>query len=213
VILQAAELSAAFIMGISVAFSGCLFPVLPTFVAYLAASGGRRGLLAGLACMTGIMASFTAYGLLASYISHMLIAEYSRIATASGLLLIVLGAVMLSPLKSLFYRVGYQPKVRGGAVGAFTIGLAFALIGAPCAGPVLLSVVAMAASADLAHAALYMLSFSLGAGLPFLIVGGAAEREAVTAKLAKLSKYTGYMAGVTLVAVGIYMVAHAQAFI
>ncbi len=211
--MQAAELPAAFIMGVSVAFSGCLFPVLPTFVTYLAASRGRRGLLAGAACMLGIIASFTAYGVLASYVSHMLIAEYSRLATASGALLVLMGTVVLSPLKQIFYRLGWQPEAKEGVLGAFMIGLAFALIGAPCAGPVIISAVAMAASADLLNAALYMLSFSLGAGLPFLIVGGIAERKPVTAKLAKLSRYMEHVAGSTLVAVGAYMIAHAQGVI
>lgn len=80
---------------------------------------------------------------------------------------------MLTPLKQLVIRLSAAYphsvlKVKG-TNGAFIIGTVFAFIAAPCAAPVLLSIVLLASLRDYLWASIYMSLFGLGAGIPFFI--------------------------------------------
>src|SRR4030042_326414 len=63
-------------------------------------------------------------------------------------------------------------KVPRGPLGAFILGIAFAFGWTPCVGPVLASILTMAASgSDPGGGALLLFVYSLGLGIPFLISG------------------------------------------
>jgi cytochrome c-type biogenesis protein len=67
-------------------------------------------------------------------------------------------------------------RLRPGTVGALPLGMAFAAGWTPCIGPVLGGVLAIAAAGGTARGVGLLFAYSLGLGLPFLLVGLGADR-------------------------------------
>lgn len=87
-----------------------------------------------------------------------------------------------------------------GYLSSFVIGLSFGAGWTPCIGPILGSILFLASSGDnVAQAATLMAVYSLGLGIPFLIVGAAFSRMSVL--LRKLNRYmnvVGIISGILL---------------
>lgn len=87
-----------------------------------------------------------------------------------------------------------------GYLSSFVIGLSFGAGWTPCIGPILGSILFLASSGDnVAQAAILMAVYSLGLGIPFLIVGAAFSRMSVL--LRKLNRYmnvVGIISGILL---------------
>jgi cytochrome c-type biogenesis protein len=89
----------------------------------------------------------------------------------SGVIVIILGFNIIFNFMSFLniekrFRLKNQP---GGIIGAFLAGGAFGAGWAPCIGPVLTSILIMAAqSSGIPQAVFYLVMYSAGLGLPFL---------------------------------------------
>jgi len=209
-------LFSVFILGLTTTMSPCLFPILPTFVAYMvgAQESRRQGFGAGVACTLGIVVSFLVFGLIASNIGSFLIQHYTQLNMILGIIIILLGVIMLTPLKQLVMRLSAAHphsvlKIKG-TNGAFIIGTVFAFIAAPCAAPALLSIVLLASLRDYLWASIYMSLFGLGAGIPFFIVGLFAQKidRSFSWRYASyLVRWSSYIAGGLLLLMGGLLVA------
>jgi len=204
-----------FVLGLATTMSACLFPVLPTFVVYIAGGNEsrKRGFGAGVACTLGIVTSFLAFGLMASYIGSFMTTNYSTLNVILGVIIIIMGIIMLTPLKRVFTRLSTTHahsvlKIQG-TNGAFLTGIVFAFIAAPCAAPALLSVVLFASIGDFLWASINMVLFALGAGLPFLFVGLFAQKldRPLTGRYTTyLVRWSSYIIGITLLVIGSWLV-------
>lgn len=98
------------------------------------------------------------------------------------------------------------PEGRGPG-GALPLGAAFAFGWTPCAGPVLASILATAAgSATIARGALLLLAYSLGLGLPFLLVArGIVRGRGRSQWLRRNSRRIEIIGGVLLIGMGLAM--------
>jgi cytochrome c-type biogenesis protein len=67
-------------------------------------------------------------------------------------------------------------RVRPGTAGALPLGVAFAAGWTPCIGPVLAGILTIAAGGGSLKGAALLAVYSLGLGLPFLLVGIGADR-------------------------------------
>jgi cytochrome c-type biogenesis protein len=89
----------------------------------------------------------------------------------SGIIVIILGLnIIFNFLSFLNYekRLHLKNKPKG-VIGAFLVGAAFGAGWMPCVGPVLASILLLAAnSQSIPLAVLYLMAFSIGLGLPFL---------------------------------------------
>jgi cytochrome c-type biogenesis protein len=132
---------------------------------------------------------------------------------AAGLVVIVLGLLMLgyafgrgSP--SLYAeRRPLLERVRPGTAGALPLGMAFAAGWTPCIGPVLGGILAVAAGGGTIKGAALLVVYSLGLGLPFLLVGIGADR--LVRSLGWVRRNYRVIAGVSgalLVTVGVLLV-------
>jgi cytochrome c-type biogenesis protein len=155
-----------------------------------------------LTFFAGFSLVFVFLGLAASSVGSALREHRSALVLGGGLVIALFGLKYLGWLRIAFLdrtmalrsdRTG-RPTLRG----AFVFGAVFALGWTPCVGPVLGSVLAytaVASTSPLAGAA-YLLVYSLGVGLPFIVVGaigeGALRRlRALHRHLPKLEKATG----------------------
>ena len=154
----------------------CVLPVLP--IVLLGALQQHR--LGPLALAGGMVAGFTVLALLIYGAGSALDISPDTVRQAGAVLLLVLGAVMLSstlkqrlaaagsrwtgPLDALLNRAA-----PAGLGGQFATGALLGAIWSPCSGPTLGSAITLASQGDsLARAATIMLFFGIGAMLPML---------------------------------------------
>jgi cytochrome c-type biogenesis protein len=131
---------------------------------------------------------------------------------AAGLMVLLIGLLMLgyafrrgSP--ALYAeRRPLLDRMRPGTAGALPLGVAFAAGWTPCIGPVLGGILAIASSGGTVKGAALLVVYSLGLGVPFLLVGLGADR--LVGRLGWVRKHYRAIAGasgVLLVTVGILL--------
>jgi cytochrome c-type biogenesis protein len=175
----------AFGAGVISFFSPCVLPLVPVYLGSLCgaqiyqtrAAGMRLPLfLHSFSFVLGFSVVFIALGALAGLtglaIDPMLL---NRIA---GSLLICFGLFILAaqkvPWLNYEKRITLSLGATTGYLRSFTIGAAFSLGWTACIGPILGSILALAAvSATAWQGASLLAIYSLGLGLPFLIIGAA----------------------------------------
>jgi cytochrome c biogenesis protein CcdA len=179
--------------GMATLLSPCILPVLPIVLA----STAGRGRSEPLWVIGGFVASFAAGGLLIGALSASSGALQGAIRNASigVLLLAALSCFWPAPFEALVAKVQAwrgpprAARTGGGRYGALLVGASLGLAWTPCAGPVLASVLALAASAQAPGQATALLGlYALGAGLPMLLIayGG----QWVDTRLAVLQRHT-----------------------
>jgi len=127
----------------------------------------------------------------------------------AGSLLIAFGLFMLAALKIpwLNYEKRLFPSLGNttGYLRSFLTGSIFSLAWTPCVGPILGGILALAWTSETAwHGAYLLATYSLGLGLPFLIIGAAFD--SITPLLKRIHRYSNaiYIAsGALLIVVGI----------
>lgn len=169
----------AAVAGVATIASPCILPVLPIV---LATTAGRSR-VEPLLVIVGFVATFAAGGILVGTLSASSGELQQGIRTGAILLLLVAGVVCLwpAPFDWLVQRGGaliaslrFSPPRSAplvGRAGALLVGISLGLAWAPCAGPILASVLALAASSQEPGKATVLLgTYALGAGLPMLAI-------------------------------------------
>ena len=169
----------AFAAGLVSFASPCVFPLVPGYLSFVAggeARDERQPVVPILLFIGGFAAVFTALGAFTGAVTKVLrspagVRISGGIIVAFGLLMVLYALRLGSP--SLFAeRRPLLSKVRPGRAWAFPLGVAFGAGWTPCIGPVLAGVLAIAAAqgGSLRGAALLFV-YSVGLGLPFLLIG------------------------------------------
>ncbi|PWV65589.1 cytochrome c biogenesis CcdA family protein [Plasticicumulans acidivorans] len=168
-----------FTAGVLSTLSPCVLPLLPIVIGS-ALSVHRLG---ALALASGLALAFTAVGVFIAAVGFSLGLDAGVLREFGALLLLVVGAVLLSrSLQARFAQAtaglgdlgqNWLARLRfGGLGGQFALGLLLGLVWSPCVGPTLGAATLLASqSGQLAPAALLMLVFGIGAALPLLLVG------------------------------------------
>ncbi len=207
----------AFAAGVVSCASPCVLPLLPGYLAFV--SGGaaherRRQLVPILLFVLGFAVVFTALGAFTRTFVPVLRSEVGeRIA---GLVVVGFGALMLAE----GFRVGvaglyterrpFLARVRPGPAGALPLGMAFAAGWTPCIGPVLAGILTLAAAqGGGAWGALLMFSYSMGLGLPFVLLGlGTRRLFGVLGFVKRNYHWFAGVSGALMVAIGVLLVAN-----
>jgi cytochrome c-type biogenesis protein len=121
----------------------------------------------------GFATIFTALGASATYLGSIVVDNRVWLGRIGGAAVVALGLWMLGILKipalARERRLPISPR-RGGALGAFPVGMAFGFAWTPCVGPVLAAILTLAATTQRASdGAVLLLVYALGLGLPFLL--------------------------------------------
>ena len=150
-----------------------------------------RPLLRGIALFVlGFTIVFVALGAAASGFGHLLGSHRQVLTTASGAVVVALGAVLLigGLPAAVWDRLGPRTSGRLGRVlterriavrpsllgnwAAPVMGMAFAFAWTPCIGPVLAAVLGLAATkSTLVGGVVLLFAYSLGLAVPFLVTG------------------------------------------
>lgn len=207
---------AAFAAGLLSFFSPCLFPLLPVYVGLLTTDAGNENL--GLirrvantvAFVLGISTTFLLLGLGAGTVGRVLSNSY--VAIICGILIIFFGLYLAGVLKISFMdkekRADLSKIKAGNIVGAFLLGVGFSFGWTPCIGPILGTVLAMAAQQGTAVAgAALTFVYSLGMCIPFVVITLASNLLLMrTRKLNKYMPIVQRIGGILICLVGAWMI-------
>lgn len=170
----------AFAAGVLAFLSPCVLPLAPGYVSYITGltgaelTEGKKGrvLLGSVLFVLGFSVVFVSYGALFGGIGSWLLEYADWINRVLGVVVIVMGLAFMGAIPGLQREYRFHRVPQWGVVGAPLLGLAFGIGWSPCIGPTLTAVQSLAFSeASAARGAFLSLVYSLGLGLPFILLG------------------------------------------
>jgi cytochrome c-type biogenesis protein len=172
------------------------------------AAATRQVFFASLAFVCGFTVVFVSLGATASTLGAFLFQKSAIIGKVAGALLIIFGLHTMGVLKIPFLytekRFDTGNKKPAGFVGAFLVGLAFAFGWTPCIGPILSTILTLAADEGTLKRGIILLAvYSLGLGVPFLLTSLAVNQFfAAFAKIRRYYHAIEVTAGVMMIVIG-----------
>lgn len=214
IIEQLLQMATALGMGLYIATSPCIFPLLPLFlIRSLQSEGSRKkSLLITLVLCFGILLSLAIFIAIASVIGLLIMRYYDVIQGVLVLIVIFLGILTMS--QKLRNKLGVSrlkmrdPGEPRGLLSVFVMGFGYSLIAAPCTGPVILSIpFVFGAVIEPILLLLMFLVLCIGVIIPYLIVAlltGEARQRMISTMSASAHKLE-IIVGILLVVVGIIL--------
>lgn len=205
----------AFTAGLISFLSPCVLPIVPGFFAYLAGSGTgekipkqRNIFLASLFFVLGFSFVFSIFGVLLNTVL-LLVAYKVRLwfSRIGGGLVILFGLYLTGLFNFSFLEREYKFSIThifsSRLVTSFLFGAAFAAGWTPCVGPVLGGIIGLATASPVSAFTL-LFTYSLGLGIPFLLIGifTSYATDAIN-RFLPYAKYIRIIFGIVLIAIGI----------
>ena len=166
-------------------------------------------LLHSISFVIGFSVVFVFLGAIVGLTGYAVNPDYALLSKIAGSLLIAFGLFILAATKVpwLNYEKRLNPSLGSttGYLRSFLIGAVFSVSWTACVGPILGSILTIASTGDTAWRGAYLLAiYSLGLGLPFLIIGAAFDYILPVLKL--IQRYSGWIhiiSGLLLIIIGI----------
>jgi len=171
-------------------FSPCILPLIPVYLSFITGLSADRlgdsktdGLSKNfkeimpemILFILGFSFIFIALGASVTYLSNILFVNKKLIKIIGGVIVIIFGLQLAGILNIKFMQSEKKIHLKNrpaGRIGAFIIGAVFALGWTPCLGPILGSILTLAAAANTVGKGILLLSFySLGLAIPFILTG------------------------------------------
>lgn len=163
----------ALLAGMITFLSPCVLPLVPGYLGYVSGTAAPRSkvLLGSVLFVLGFTAVFVSLGVLAGTAGLLFVSQNQWVQIILGLLVVVFGLAMIGQFKFLqqTIKLPFSPKL--GLAGAPLLGVVFALGWSPCIGPTLSAVLVLASdSGDPVRGAILATVYSLGIGIPFVLI-------------------------------------------
>jgi len=209
---------AAFSAGLLSFLSPCVVPLVPVYLASLVGpeilesktSRPRLSIfLHSLSFVVGFSIIFVTLGAIAGLTGFAVNLSSALLNKIAGSLLIIFGLFMLAALKLPW--LNYEKRLTlslGNTTGylrSLLIGVTFSLVWTPCVSPILGGILTLALGSETAWHGAYLLAiYSLGLGLPFLVIGVAFD--SISPLLRRVYRYSNLIyiiSGLLLIAIGV----------
>jgi len=204
---------AVFIGGLLTASNPCVLAMIPLSVAYVGGTEGatnwKRSLGFSLCLVLGLSLTFAVLGVLASLLGGAVGGNKQVWNWVVAAVCILMGLHLMEVLSVPIPAVTkVQPGTRG-ALGAFLLGVLFGFVSTPCAGPILVVLLAYLATqgASPIFGGGLLLSYALGHSALIIIAGtsmGLARGMLSSERFAKSSSILKKAAGAVIILVGVY---------
>lgn len=170
----------------------------------------RRGqiFLASVFFVLGFSLVFSLVGVLfQTILTNVSYTVQEWLGRVGGVIVILFGLYLLGLIKLGFLERGYKVSVkmsfRSQYATSFVFGAAFAVGWTPCVSVALGAILALATT-QATSAFILLMTYTLGLGVPFLLVGAFAEKaQGLIRRMGRFLVYVQYIFGVILVAMGI----------
>ena len=211
-------LGAVFVGGLLTASNPCVLAVIPLSIAYVGGVDGatnwKRSLGFSLCMALGLSATFAVLGILASLLGGAVGGSKRIWNVVVGVVCLIMGLHLMEVLSVPIPAVGrVQPTTRG-ALGALLLGVLFGLVATPCAGPILVVLLAYLSTQDASplYGGALLLAYGMGHCALIIVAGtsmGVARGLLESHRLARWTLVCKKVGGGAIVAIGVYFVLQA----
>jgi len=201
-----------FFSGILTGLTPCIYPLYPLVIAFVGGSELRRridALILSLFIIFGLSLSFSSLGFISAKTgSAMGVITRSPIFLSFVALIFFIMALSMFgafELKLPSFILAKIQKKRSGIFGAFFMGLIFGLIGIPCVGPLLVSLLTFVAKSQNPFLGFILLfSYALGIGIIFIPLSLFASLRTLISSTGEISSLIKYLFGLILLSASFY---------
>lgn len=222
----------ALLAGLGSFIAPCILPIIPAFLAYISGTtvtelGSKSGsilsinrvniVLNTVFFVIGFSVVFSILGVLINSIFSSTVNEFTEsLNFVGGTIIVAFGIFMLlsTKIRSLNIEKKFFPKSSKTSYPmSFVFGLAFAVGWTPCVGPILGTILTLAATTPSISFSL-LLAYSLGLGIPFILMGVFFSRATrLIRSMTKHLKYYNVILGGFIILLGILVFTNQLAYI
>ncbi len=161
--------------------SPCVLPLIPGYISYISGNSINEliekkniNLIPIFLFTIGFSIVFIIFGAASTFLGQVLLKNSYELRITSGLIIIIfaLHIIGIVNIKFLNYEKRFQTNQNSYFLSPILIGMAFAFGWTPCIGPILGSILVLAATEENITKGILLLSFySLGLAIPFILSG------------------------------------------
>ena len=164
--------------------SPCVLPIVPGYLCFIAGTSLDKALdnqetlrsntfKYSISFVFGFSSIFVLMGASATYLSSLLYEYFDYLRIIGGIIIIIFGIHFTQIIQFSFLNSDTRIQINNykpGLVGSFIVGLSFAFGWTPCIGPILGSVLSVAASSEtISEGTFLLILYSAGLGIPFIL--------------------------------------------
>ena len=195
--------------------SPCVLPLIPGYISYISGESlgdivekQKKVILKTILFSLGFSLVFISFGATASFIGNILLENSSTLRIIAGIIIIIFSLQLIGILNLNFLNQEKRFQTKNYSNNLFfpvLVGAAFGFGWTPCIGPVLGSILTLAAVESSIGKGILLLSFySLGLAIPFILSGyGISKFLAFSKNFRKNIKIVSITGGVILLITGI----------
>jgi cytochrome c-type biogenesis protein len=219
---QTISYSAAFLAGLVSFMMPCVFPLIPAYFTFItgyslddltrdrSAQVKKKVFFSTLAFVSGFSVLFITLGALAASFGGLFDQHKDIVRIVGGIIVIILGVHLTGLFRLRFLEVDKRVHMQQKPLhffGTFIVGMAFGAGWSSCTGPMLGSILAMAATQETILQGMVLLAlYTFGLALPFLIISLFINYLLEFMRRASGAlKFMNIIAGVLLILVGIFL--------
>jgi len=175
------EILVAFGAGLISFLSPCVLPLIPGYISYISGNSLNEliekkniNLIPIILFTFGFSIVFIIFGAASTFLGQVLLQNSFELRVVAGLIIVILSLHIIGiiNLKFLNYEKRIQTNTNTNFYSPILIGMAFAFGWTPCIGPILGSILVLAATEEsINKGILLLISYSLGLALPFILSG------------------------------------------
>ena len=186
------ELLIAFGAGLISFLSPCVLPLIPGYISYISGRSINElidqkniNLIPMILFTIGFSIVFIIFGAASTFLGQVLLQNSFELRIIAGLTIIIFSLHIIGVLniKFLNFEKRIQTKININFYSPLLIGMAFAFGWTPCIGPILGSILVLAATEESINKGIILLFFySLGLAIPFILSGYLVQKFLIFSK-------------------------------
>ena len=211
------ELFVALGAGLISFLSPCVLPLIPGYISYISGSSineleDKKNIILfpTILFTIGFSIVFIIFGAASTFLGQILLKNSYELRILAGLIIIILSfhIIGIINLKFLNYEKRIQTNIKKNFFSPILIGMAFAFGWTPCIGPILGSILVLAATEEsLIKGIILLSSYSLGLAIPFILSGYLIQKFLIFSKNFKKNiNLISKIGGIILLITGILIV-------